>query len=171
MGKVLRVLTVLVALGLFSAGRMFASPNDTAEVQKVVEGFALAWNHHDMNAFGELFAPDAQFVNVTGFLMKGREDIQSHHAWSHGAIPQTAQIPGTRAENYGIFRHSTMKFDIADVRFLGKDVALVHVNWQLSGDARTSTPRGGVFLFVLNQGTDGWQIAAAQNTEVNRPLK
>jgi ketosteroid isomerase-like protein len=75
------------------------------------------------------------------------------------------------AKYHGIFKNSTMKFNAAAIRFLGKDVALSHVKWQLSGDSRTSTPRAGMLLFVLNRGKDAWQIAAAQNTEINRTVK
>ena len=171
MRKALNLLTILVLTGLLSGGRILAVPNDNQDVQKVVEGFATAWNNHDMEAFGNLFSPDADFVNVTGIHMKGRDEIQSHHAWSHGAIPESTHVPQTEPKNYGIFKNSTMKFDIADVRFLGNDVALVHVNWQLSGDARSSTPRSGIFLFVLNRGKQGWEIATAQNTEINRTVK
>jgi len=103
--------------------------------------------------------------------MKGRYEIQSHHAWSHGTIPESTQVPRSLSENYRIFKNSTMKFATIDVRCLRKDVALAHVNWQLSGDARTSTPRRGVFRFVLNHGKEQWQIAAAQNTEINRAVK
>jgi ketosteroid isomerase-like protein len=103
--------------------------------------------------------------------MKGRDEIQSHHAWSHGAIPESTHVPQTQPQNYGIFKNSTMKFDIGDVRFLGNDVALVHVNWQLFADARSSTPRTGVLLFVLNRGKQGWRIATEQNTEINRTVK
>ncbi|HEY6272243.1 MAG TPA: SgcJ/EcaC family oxidoreductase [Terriglobales bacterium] len=171
MRKALNLLTILALIGLFSAGRTLALANDTQDVQKVVEGFATAWNNHDMDSFGRLFAPDADFVNVTGILMKGRYEIQSHHAWSHGAIPESTHVPQTQPKNYGIFKNSTMKFDTIEVRFLRKDVALAHVNWQLFGDARSSTPRSGVFLFVLNRGKQGWQIATAQNTEINRTVK
>ena len=171
MRKPLRLVSVLLLLASFSATCILAAPNDTDVVRKAVEGFATAWNHHDMDAFGQLFAPDADFVNVTGVLMKGREGIQMHHAWSHGAIPKTTQVPGTLAANYGIFKNSTMKFDAVDVRFLRGDVALAHVKWKLLGDTRTSIPRRGVFLFVLTRGKGGWQIASAQNTEINRTVK
>ena len=171
MNKVLMLLAVAVLLPFSATTCALAAPNDEASVRNVVAGFATAWNHHDMESFGNLFAPDADFVNVTGILMKGRDEIQSHHAWAHGAIPESTQVPQTLPKNYGIFKNTTMKFDNIDVRFLRKDVALAHVNWQLSGDARTSTPRRGIFLFVLNRGEEGWQIAAAQNTEINRTVK
>ena len=171
MSKTLTLLVVAVLLPFFRPICALAAPTDEASVRNVVAGFATAWNNHDMDSFGKLFAPDADFVNVTGILMKGRHEIQSHHAWSHGAIPESTHVPQTLPKNYGIFKNSTMKFDTMDVRFLRKDVALAHVNWQLFGDARTSIPRRGVFLFVLNRGKDGWQIAAAQNTEINRAVK
>lgn len=40
--------------------------NEVTEVTNVVKAFAETWNKHDMNAFAELFAPDAEFVNVVG---------------------------------------------------------------------------------------------------------
>ncbi|HZC25176.1 MAG TPA: SgcJ/EcaC family oxidoreductase, partial [Candidatus Binatia bacterium] len=166
--------TLLAAAALlpsFFVISALAASADDAGVRNVVAGFATAWNNHDMDSFGKLFALDADFVNVTGILMKGRHEIQSHHAWSHGTIPESTRVPQTRPKNYGIFKNSAMKFDTIDVRFLRNDVALAHVDWQLSNDARTSTPRRGVFLFVLNRGKEGWQIAAAQNTEINRTVK
>lgn len=171
MRKSLRLVSVVILLASFSATFVLAAPNETDVVRNAVEGFTTAWNHHDMDAFGHLFAADADFVNVAGVLMQGREEIQMHHAWSHGAIPKTTRVPGTLAANYGIFKSSTMNFDAVDVRFLRRDVALAHVKWQLLGDTRSSTPRHGVLLFVLTRTKDGWQIASAQNTEINRTVK
>jgi ketosteroid isomerase-like protein len=171
MSKALTLLAVAVLFPCFVLCTCaVAAPSDEASVRNVVAGFATAWNSHDMNSFGKLFASDADFVNVTGILMKGRQEIQSHHAWSHGAIPENTHVPQTLPKNYGIFKNSTMRFDTIDVRFLRKDVALAHVNWQLYGDVRTSTSRHGVFLFVLTREEQGWQIAAAQNTEINRTV-
>lgn len=170
MRQALKLFAVILGLTSISVACVLAA-DDAESVRNVVAGFVTAWNHHDMDQFGKLFALDADFVNVTGVRMKGRHEIQMHHAWSHGAIPQTTPVPGTSPANYGIFKNSTMKFNAVDVRFLRNDTALAHVSWQLSGDNRTATPRHGAFLFVLTQGRDGWQIAAAQNTEINRTVK
>ena len=102
--------------------------------------------------------------------MVGRQDIQLHHAWSHGAISKET-FPNGNPAYYGIFKHSTMKFNQVDVRFLRKDVAIALVNFELLGDARTPTPRLGMLLFVLTRQDGGWLIAAAQNTEINRTVK
>lgn len=123
----------------------------------------MTWMHS-----ASCLLPTLTFVNVGGAFWKGRQEIQTRHAWSHGAIPKTA---GYNAVYYGIFQHSTMVFKRIDVRFLRQDVALAHVAWQLSGDARTTSLRHGMLLFVLIRGADGWQIATAQNTEINRTVK
>lgn len=158
-----------VAISFFAAS-ILAAPNDAEDVRRTVTGFATAWNHHDMVAFGNLFALDADFVNVQGRRWVGRQEIQRRHAWSHGAIPPNP-IPGEDRAHYGIFKHSTMTFDHIDVRFLRKDVAVAHVNWQLVADARTPKPRNGVLTFVLTHQNGGWLIAVAQNTEIERTVK
>ncbi len=148
-----------------------AAPNDADEVRKVVAAFATAWNRHDMDAFGKLFAPDADFVNVAGDRWVGRKEIQLEHAYSHGTIPPSA-MPKENPAHYGIFKHSMMNFvHITDVHFLRNDVAVAHAAWELRGDARTPDPRRGVFIFVLARQNDGWLIAAAQNTEIDRTVK
>jgi len=48
-----------------------------------------------MDAFGRLFTPDADFVNVAGSWWKGRVAIQHNHAYSHGTIPTRPVSVGT----------------------------------------------------------------------------
>jgi ketosteroid isomerase-like protein len=158
-------------MSFFLATPILVAANNADEVRNAVMGFATDWNHHDMEAFGELFALDADFVNVAGSLWKGRESIQMNHAWAHGAIPRNTPGFPKADPHYGIFAHSRMKFVHIDVRFLRKDVAIARVNWELFGDARTANPRRGLLLFVLTRQDGGWLIAAAQNTEINRTVK
>jgi ketosteroid isomerase-like protein len=171
MRKLSTVLAAVAVLTSLFADRLLAAQSDAEDVRKVVTGFATTWNHHDLDAFGKLFAPDADFVNVAGVLWTGRQSIQAQHAYSHGVIP--ANSPGfSEADRryYGIFKNSTLKFDQIDVRLLRKGVAIAHVNWELLGDDRTQNPRRGVFIFVLTRQNVGWLIAAAQNTEINRAV-
>jgi hypothetical protein len=173
--NVRKLSTVLAAVAVLTSlldNCALAASNDPEEVRKVVAGFATSWNRHDLDAFGKLFAPDAEFVNVAGDLWTGRQSIQAQHAYSHGVI--RADSPGfSEADRpyYGIFKKSTMKFGRIIVRFLRDDVAVAHVRWELLGDARTQNPRRGVFLFVLTRQNGAWLIATAQNTEINRTVK
>jgi hypothetical protein len=172
MRKLSTALTAVAVLTSLLANCLLAAENDSKDVRNVVAGFATTWNRHDLDAFGKLFAPDADFVNVAGVSWTGRQSIQAQHAYSHGVIP--ADSPGFSEEDrryYGIFKNSTLNFDQIDVRFLRKEVAIAQVNWELLGDARTQNPRRGVFMFVLTRQNVGWLIAAAQNTEINRAVK
>ena len=137
-----------------------------------VNGFADTWNRHDMHAFGQLFTSDADFVNVTGSWWKGRAAIEKNHAYLHGTIASadTATVTAP-SRNHGIFGSTTITFDSLDVRMLAPTVATARVPWRIRGDVRTGAVRRGVFLFVVNKARGQWHIAAAQNTEVNRPAE
>ena len=169
--KRLCIFLSLSSVALLLVARVLAAPNDEDDVRKTVAGFSQSWNQHDMEAFGKLFAPDAEFVNVAGDRWKGREDIQAQHAYSHGTIPADTKGFEALRVYYGIFRNSTLRFTQIDVRFLRKDVAVAHASWELLGDTRTPNPRHGLFLFVLTRDPGGWLVAAAQNTEINRTVK
>ena len=165
-----RLLAALALLTSLWPTCVLAAPNDEEDVRNVVAGFATAWNHHDMDAFGKLFAPDADFVNVAGTRWKGRQEIQLRHAYAHGTIPQNS-VPDDNPVYYGIFKNSTLTLVHIDVRLLRKDVAVAHVDTELLGDARTPNPRHSVLTFVLTRQDEGWLVAAAQNTEINRTVK
>ena len=165
------VFAILALMTSLSATSLVAAPNDEEDVRKFVSGFATAWNQHDMDAFGKLFASDADFVNVAALRWKGRETIQMQHAWAHGAIPRDTPGFDTSDPHYGIFKTSTLRFTQIDVRFLRSDVAVAVANLELVGDARTPNPRHTVMTLVLTRQNGGWLIAAAQNTEIDRVVK
>jgi uncharacterized protein (TIGR02246 family) len=62
-----------------------------------------------------------------------------------------------------------LRFTQTDVRFLRKDVAVVHVSMELHGDARTPDARHTTATFVLTQQDGGWLIAAAQTRKSIAP--
>jgi uncharacterized protein (TIGR02246 family) len=165
----LKVLLVSTASLLITSPTWGADSNADA-VRQAVNRFAETWNRHDMEAFGALFAPDADFVNVTGQWWKGREEIQRRHAFLHGAIPAET-VPEALPRNHGIFKESTYKFDRIDVRLIGKDVAIAHGAWTMLSDARTAEPRHGMMTFTLTQDGDHWLFSAAQNTEIERRVR
>jgi ketosteroid isomerase-like protein len=161
-------LSLLCAMTL-GTGIVHAAASDEEAVRKAVNGFPEAWNRHDMNAFGALFTPDADFVNVGGIHWKGRESIQLNHAFLHGAIPADSAGVAPPQSAYGIFKISDLTFKQVDVRFLRKDVAVAHVQSELQGDARTKDPRHTLLVMILTKENGRWLVAVAQNTEINRP--
>jgi ketosteroid isomerase-like protein len=160
--------TALCAI-ILGTGIVHAASGDEEAVRKVVNGFPEAWNRHDMNAFGALFTPDADFVNVTGRHWKGRESIQLNTAFQHGAIPADSAGVTVSKIAYGIFKTSNLTFNQVDVRFLRKDVAVAHALNELQGDALAKGPRRTLLVLILTKENGRWLIAVAQNTEINRP--
>lgn len=61
----------LAAVLAWSGSSYAQQPTAATSVRQTVAAFAATWNRHDMAAFGQLFAPNADFVNVTGSWWKG----------------------------------------------------------------------------------------------------
>ncbi|GAA1461547.1 SgcJ/EcaC family oxidoreductase [Nocardiopsis exhalans] len=121
--------------------------------ESVPHRFAQAWNRGDADGIAELFAPDADFVNVVGLWWHDRESIRNAHEY------------GLRV----IFPGSTMRVSGVRSRMLGSEAAVVHCRWSVSGqvlpDGSPSGLRRGVFTFVVNRSDTGWAAVAAQNTD------
>jgi hypothetical protein len=124
-----------------------------------------------MNAFGALFASDADFVPVTGRWLRGQQEIQTYHAFIHGTIPLDTPGIDVPARAHGVFKATTFHFDQISVRFVRPDVAITHGAWTAHGDPRTNEPRHGMFTFVVVKDRGHWSITSAQNTEINRTVK
>ena len=136
------------------AAQAASQVEDTAEVKRVATSFVEAWNEHDMTALANLFATDADFVNVVGMWWRGRDAIRQAHEQTHKTI----------------FRESHLVLDSARVRFLAPDIALAHMTWTLTGhlspDGKPGAPRRGILSFVAQRQGQGWLVQSAQNTDI-----
>jgi uncharacterized protein (TIGR02246 family) len=126
----------------------------TAEVKRVVIAFAEAWNRHDMEAFAELFAPDAEFVNVVGMWWKGRAEIKVAHEFTHATM----------------FKGSRLTILETSIRFPEPRLAIARSRWLLenhvSPDGEPLPARNGVLVNVLALRDGRWSIIDAQNTDI-----
>lgn len=117
-----------------------------SEVKRVVAAFAEAWNLHDMVAFSELFAVDAEFVNVVGMWWEGKADIKAAHEHTHSTI----------------FKNSRLTIEKVTVRFPVPQIAIARWQWLLenhvSPDDRPLPPRHGVMVNVLAFQDGQWLI-------------
>lgn len=117
--------------------------------------FVEAWNRRDASSIAELFAEDAEFVNVTGLWWHSREAIEKAHAY------------GLRV----IFKDSTLSIRKLQVKYIHPEIAVVHARMQLAGQSATpgnSTPgvRQTLFSFVVRQTAVGWLCVSAHNTDI-----
>ena len=127
---------------------------DERSIRQIVTAFEDAWNRHDMEAFAELFADDADFVNVVGMWWKGRSEIKAAHIASHETM----------------FRNSRLSFRDSNVRFFTSDIAIVRSTWDLVGHVTplgdSLPPRQGILTHVVTRQRGGWLIVSSQNTDI-----
>jgi uncharacterized protein (TIGR02246 family) len=124
----------------------------------LVDAFEQALNAKDAGALGELFAEDAEFVNILGMRMRRRGGIVDGHAWAFA----------------GPLRGRQIRFDQVDELAVTDDVTVLHGH--CVRERRPDAPVEGlpdgtsVLAFVTRRGADGWQIVAATNvTEAPPP--
>jgi uncharacterized protein (TIGR02246 family) len=107
-----------------------------------------------MDAFAQLFAADAEFVNVVGLWWKGRAEIKRAHEFTHLTM----------------FKNSQLTILESSVRFPLPQVALARARWSLEGhvgpDDQPLPPRTGILLCVVLPAGSGWSIIDAQNTDI-----
>jgi uncharacterized protein (TIGR02246 family) len=125
---------------------------------QIVDAFAAALNAKDAEALGELFSAGAEFVNILGMRMRGREGIVTGHAWAFA----------------GPLRGRVIDFDAVDELQVTQDVSVLHAHClrrRLPDSPVEGLPDGAsVLVFVARRGPEGWQAVAATNvTEAPRP--
>ncbi|MGR3782977.1 MAG: SgcJ/EcaC family oxidoreductase [Albimonas sp.] len=125
-----------------------------AEAARLARAFLAAWSEHDTAALGALFAPDADFVNVTGL-------------WWHGA-ERIARVHGVAFQTY--FAAAVLTEERLETRALGPSAALVRVRARMEGqrgpDGGLAGARRTMLLFAAQATDEGWRLVAAQNTDV-----
>jgi uncharacterized protein (TIGR02246 family) len=92
--------------------------------EQLTDAFAENLNAKDAAALGELFIEDAEFVNIMGMRMRGRQGIVDGHAWAFN----------------GPLRGRRVRFDQVDALAVTDEVTVLHVHCILSA-SRTLPPR------------------------------
>ena len=127
-----------------------------SSVSRLAEQFATIWNDHDMARLRDLYADDADFVNVIGMRLKGATEIADMHVALHESR----------------MRQTTLASEGMTVRVLAPSVAVVHDTWVLTGDPgapgwKIGEQRRGILVHVLKlDGAGKWHIAMSQNTDI-----
>ncbi len=127
--------------------------NSKAIEQKIDEIIA-SWNNHDYSDMGNYATEDCDWVNIKGMWWKGRKEVE----YAHQVYHQT------------IFKNSVLKKNGTTIRFITKDVAVVHLSWRTSAFTTPSgnqVPEGddlATLVFVKKSGK--WLLTAAENVDV-----
>jgi uncharacterized protein (TIGR02246 family) len=125
--------------------RGFAQPRD------IIHAFQDALNAKDAESLGRVFSENAEFVNVRGTRMHGRQGIIDGHEMGFS----------------GPLARSTFEFHSISELPVTVDVTVLHAHSvrDRPPDAPPSTgPRVTTVLqFVIRRGPDGWLAVAAAN--------
>jgi len=156
---VLLLTLVLSAPAQADAPKGDTHAQDEVALRKLVANQAEAWNRHDAAAWSKDFALDADFVNIVGTVLSGKQEIQERHALIFEKL----------------FKLSQTRVTVRHIVFPSPDVAIVDMAHEVTG--YTALPPGvqatspGVLRtlmkFVLTRTRDGdWKILAGQNTDI-----
>ena len=121
----------------------------------VVPRFAKAWNAGDAKAISQLFAEDADFVNVVGLWWTSRRSIR--RALARGFQEW--------------FAGSEFTVEKLSQRLVGPDAAVVLARWRIEGqrdpEGEPAPPRRGIATVVLQRLEDGsWLCVSWHNTDI-----
>lgn len=154
-------LQLLIALATFTlcaftasaqeASMAKANAADEAALRENVRQMEEGWNTKSGSLFAQPFATDADYVVINGMFIQGRDAI----AKGHQGIFDT------------IYKDSTLKLSVKQLRFLRPDVAVVHVtghNKFRRGEETRETD--AIITMTMTKDKGEWKIAAFQNTQV-----
>ncbi len=124
---------------------------DETAVRQIVQQVQDGWNANDGKAFAAPFNADADYVVVNGMYISGRDAIEKGHIGIFTTIYKGSRNIAT----------------IKSVRFLRKDVAVAHIEWNLEFNAGGKTQKGHALnTMVMTKDKGKWGIAAFQNTPI-----
>jgi len=143
---------------LAALGQRLPLPSGPAPLKApldIASKFTRAWNAGDAKAISELFAEDADFVNVVGLWWTSRRSIR-------------------RALKRGFaewFAGSTFTVEKLSQRLLGSDACLIIARWRIEGqrdpDGELTETRRGLATVAMQQLEDGtWLCVSCHFTDI-----
>jgi uncharacterized protein (TIGR02246 family) len=124
------------------------SAADDAAIRKATEQFSPAWAKGDSKSLGALYTMDADYVSSTGLVAKGRAEIEKAYA----------------AQFAGVYKGTSLKNDVTNVRFLKPDIAIVNGTFEVTGlhgpDGKEMPSRKGISTSIVVKQNGQWLITA-----------
>jgi uncharacterized protein (TIGR02246 family) len=165
MRHVSAVLTAVLSLLASSTAAAQSDPPVPKEAslaaQAMVSRFVNSWNSADGNAYGVNYWPEAELVDPSGVISRGKAAIVQEHVdlWA------------------GIFKGSRIQGKVRRIRMLGPTFMMVDFDAELSGVRQlppgSPADAAGVLhnhlKHIMERRQGIWKVLAAQNTFIARP--
>ena len=156
MKKLITTTVTLLICGLsFAQNRT----KDEAAINKQVDAMIYSWNNHNYDDMKNYTTENTDWVNVVGMWWKGRKESQYAHQVYHNTI----------------FKTSVGEKKSVVIRFITKDVAIVHVEWQFYGGAplpdgtppkTKDNPNVDLAALVFVKQNGKWLLEAGENVHI-----
>jgi uncharacterized protein (TIGR02246 family) len=129
------------------------SDKDEDAIRELLDRQVTGWDAGDAEAYASVFTPDADYVTSLGSHYTGRDAIAASY------VPLFTKL----------LKGSRLHTEIAQLRFLTPDVALIHAKAAVVKRGRRGTRRNARVNTTIAVRTDGrWLLAASQNTTHRR---
>ncbi len=140
-----------------------ATSTDEQAIRKLAATLMAALNRGDTREFAAHFHEDADFTNVIGIHVHGRDAIQTMH---------NALFTEPRTPDWPSFRNAVTTIHDTRVRFIRPDVAVVDIRWAQKGalgpDGQPWGDRRGLMNWVAVKESGQWSVAASHNMDLPR---
>jgi len=147
------IILICAATFVFAQEKNSKMSKDEAAIRANVEQMAKGWNMKSGAEFAKPFAEDADYVVVNGAHIKGRAANAAGHQQIFDTIYKDSRNAGT----------------VKQIRFVRLDVAVVHVEWNLSFKVNGEEQKGhALSTMVMTKEKGKWSIAAFQNTAIQQ---
>lgn len=121
-------------------------PADSAAIKMLLSKFSDGFDNHDAAAVSALFAEDADFTNLRGASLHGREKIQANLAMLFK----------------GVLKDAKRSDSPRDIRLLTPTLAAVDFDDTIEGlpgpDGKPNPPRKGLMSWILTKQGGAWHI-------------
>lgn len=132
---------------------------ETQQVKAVLDRFTAAWNAKDLEAFGALFAAEAEFTDVVGQVAIGREAIIKQHVFPFEKVMKFARF----------------SMDEVYIRKVVERLIVVSAQWTVSGsvspDQKPLPDRHGIVQFIMEQQSAAPMILLVHNSDRSLPYE
>ena len=132
-------------------------PETFEDPTQLMKAWARAVTDNDPHLLGDVFAADAEFVNLFGSVWLGRQAIVEGHQWALSSV----------------LKDSTMDFDSVNLRAIDHQAVVMRGvcrrGRRENASAETLAPGTTVLLMVAQQGHDGWRAIAGANVAQQAP--
>ena len=155
----MKIASILLLSLLTSLVNAQTKPDETA-IRKILEEEVTTWNRSDADGYSRHFATEGTFTNVQGMFFTGYKAFRDRHEEIFK----------------GQFRGTVLQVEVASLRFVRPDVAVVDALTWVSGFSKAGPPpvvhtdaKGRLrtrLLQVLVKEGDDWKIVVYHNVDI-----